>query len=216
MNSKIRLLIALGMAGGLLAGCSFPPDVANLDSAGSAIICFGDSLTEGVGASAGHDYPSLLAKTLGREVINAGVAGETTDMGLRRLEGDVLSRDPLLVIVEFGGNDFLHGVRKEEVFAHLDEMVRRIQEKGAMVVLVGVQPGLVGDAYRADYARLAGSRRAAFIPNILEGLLTEPDLMSDTLHPNDRGYERIAYRIFNVVKPLLERAGKGNRKGNGA
>ncbi len=186
-----------------VTGCSSQLDVANRDSRGTTIICFGDSLTQGVGASPGHDYPSLLAKTLAREVINGGVSGETTQEALRRLDSDVLSRDPKLVIVEFGGNDFLHQLPRAETFTNLDEIVRRIQERGAMVVLVGVQPGLLGDATRGDYQRIARKRHAAFIPNILDGILTDPQLKSDELHPNDAGYEKIAQRILQVVTLLL-------------
>ena len=198
----MRLLACAVLLG--LGGCSRRTDVANLDSTGRALICFGDSLTEGVGASPGHEYPSLLAKALGREVLNAGVSGETTRDALTRLESDVLSRNPRLVIVAFGGNDFLHGVPREEIFANLDTIVRRIQERGAMVVLVGVQPGLLGDATRKDYRAVARRRRAAFVPNILDGVLTDPRLRSDDLHPNDAGYERIAGRIAEVTAPLLD------------
>jgi len=186
-----------------LVGCSSRLDIANRDSRGTTIICFGDSLTQGVGASPEHDYPSLLAKALGREVLNAGRSGETTQEALKRLDADVLSRDPKLVIVEFGGNDFLHQLPRAETFANLDEIVRRIQDRGAMVVLVGIQPGLFGDATHSDYQRIARKRHAAFIPNILDGILTDPQLKSDELHPNDAGYEKIAQRIEQVVTPLL-------------
>ena len=139
---------------------------------------------------------------------NAGAAGETTADGLKRLGRDVLQKDPKLVIVLFGGNDFLQRVSREEVFKNLDEMVRRIQEAGAMVVLVGVQSGLWGDAVRADYARIAKRRRAVFIPNILEGIFLDPALKSDSVHPNDAGYEKMAQRILKVIKPLLEERDK--------
>lgn len=185
------------------AGCGDPP-VANRHSTGKTVICFGDSLTEGVGASLGADYPSLLGRALGREVINAGSAGEVTADGLKRIERDVLSQNPKLVIVQFGGNDFMRGVPKKETFANLEEMVRRIQEAGAMVVLVGVQPGLIGDFTRSDYQRIARRRRAVFVPNILEGIITDPSLKSDTIHPNDAGYEKIAKRLLKAVRPLLE------------
>ncbi len=187
----------------LILGCSARPDIANLDSRGSAIICFGDSLTQGVGASPGHDYPSLLAKALGRDVINAGAAGETTRDALRRLDHEVLSRDPQLVIVEFGGNDFLQHLPRAEIFANLETIVRRIQDHGAMVVVVGIQAGLFGDATRQDYRKVARARRAAFVPNILEGISYEPALKSDELHPNNAGYEKIAERIAKIVAPLL-------------
>ena len=187
----------------LLAGCS-GQEIANRDSQGDAIICFGDSLTAGSGASSGHDYPALLAKALGRPVINAGVPGNTTRDALQRLDADVLSRQPRLVIVEFGGNDFLQQFPATETFANLDQIVQAIQARGAMVVLVGVQAGLWGDALRGEFHKIARARRAAFVPNILDGILTSPTLRSDYLHPNDAGYERIAARLLNVVEPLVK------------
>jgi len=203
--ASIRQL-GVGLAGLLfLGGCSSRPNVANLDSQGTTIICFGDSLTQGVGASPGHDYPSLLAHALDGEVINAGVGGETTTEALQRLNADVLSRNPRLVIVELGGNDFLQRRALEETFANLDAIVRRIQAHGAMVVLVGVSPGLLADTTRVEYEKIARVRRAAFVPNILAGILTDPTLKSDGIHPNDLGYEKIAQRIATTVKPLLER-----------
>ena len=187
----------------LLTGCSGRPNIANRDSRGSAIICFGDSLTAGVGASPGHDYPTLLSHRLGRMVINAGASGDTTRLALGRLTQDVLEKNPKLVIVELGGNDFLQRVSWDEKFANLTTIVRTIQEHGAMVVLVGVQPGLLGDGAREEYRKIAHARRAAFVPNILEGILTEPQLKSDEIHPNDAGYEKIAQRIASAVEPLL-------------
>ena len=197
--NRARVLVALALA----AGCSAQPQIANRDATGTAIICFGDSLTRGEGASEGHDYPSLLAQQLGQPVVNAGVNGDTTADGLARLERDVLALHPRLVIVAFGGNDFLRGVRWDDLFGHLDEMVRRIQERGAMVVLIGVQPGMFGDAARERYAQIAQARRAAFVPNMLEGILNDPQLKSDTIHPNDAGYQRIAERMYAVVQPLV-------------
>ena len=211
-RSGLRLEWFVGVASLMaLAGCSSRLDVANRDSRGTTMICFGDSLTQGEGASPGHDYPSLLAKALGRRVINAGVNGNTTRDALARLDSNVLARDPKLVIVEFGGNDFLQGLPRKETFANLDAIVRRIQARGAMVVLVGVQPGLFGDAARAEYQKIARARSAAFVPNILEGILSDPSLKSDELHPNDLGYEKISQRLLQTVEPLLKRGSHTSR-----
>src|SRR5512142_926678 len=84
--------------------------VRNLDSRGTAIIAFGDSLTAGFGASAGEDYPSKLSAIIGAPVVNAGVNGDTTEAALARIDAEVLARDPRIVIVGLGGNDFLRGV----------------------------------------------------------------------------------------------------------
>ncbi len=194
---------AAGLAALLcLAGCG--PDVANRDSRGRAIICFGDSLTQGVGATPGNDYPSRLARALGREVINAGVAGETSEDGLRRLERDVLSKDPRLVVVAFGGNDFLQRLPWERTFSNIDRMVERIQARGAMVVVAGVRSGLLGNAAKKEYRRIAKARRAALVPDLLEDVFGRPSRMADAVHPNDAGYAVMAERVAKTVKPLLE------------
>ncbi|MCI0372267.1 MAG: GDSL-type esterase/lipase family protein, partial [candidate division NC10 bacterium] len=129
---------ALALAA-LLASCGDDDyrTIRNLGSSGTTLICFGDSLTQGVGAGPGEDFPSLVAAALPIPVVNAGVAGESTADGLRRLERDVLSQDPRLVVVFFGGNDFLRRIPREETGRNLEAMVERIQGAGAMVVLVG-------------------------------------------------------------------------------
>ena len=199
----LRSYAAVALLTMALTGCSGQPEVANRHSPGTAIVCFGDSLTRGEGASEGHEYPGLLAAALGRDVINAGANGDTTRDALERLEQDVLLRNPRLVIVELGGNDFLRQVPRAETFTNLEAIVRRIQERGAMVVLVGVQSGLFGDPARREYQRIARARKTAFIPNIVEDILNDPRLKSDGLHPNDAGYQVMAERILKTIQPLL-------------
>src|SRR3990167_9273300 len=125
----------------LSAGCGFHPSAVSLE--GKSIICFGDSITEGVGAGPGEDFPSLLAEKFGRPVINAGKGGETTYDALKRLPSDVLERNPGLVIVEFGGNDYLQKIPKEETFKNLEEIISKIQDRGATAVLAAVRIGVL-------------------------------------------------------------------------
>src|SRR5215467_434310 len=84
--------------------------VANLHSAGTNLIAFGDSLTAGYGAGAGEDWPSRVSALIGQPVINAGASGDTTESALARIDADVLSRSPRIVIVGLGGNDFLRQI----------------------------------------------------------------------------------------------------------
>src|SRR5687768_13408228 len=84
--------------------------VANLDSGGTSIIAFGDSLTAGYGAQEGEAYPARLAARLSVPVVNAGVSGDTTESALDRIQNDVLSANPRIVIIGLGGNDFLRGM----------------------------------------------------------------------------------------------------------
>ena len=189
----------------LLFGCSRAPEVANLDSKGTRIVCFGDSLTAGEGAEAGEDYPSRLQAALPQyPIVNAGVSGDTTGEALGRLEPDVLEQDPLLVIVILGGNDFLKRLPSAQTFQNLETIIRRVQGRGAIVVLASVQGGLFGDIFRKEYQALARKYRTAFVPHILEGILSNPSFKSDTIHPNAAGYQKMADRILKIVGPLLE------------
>ena len=178
-------------------------DIANRDSRGTAIICLGDSVTQGIGASPGRDYPRLLSAMLGQPVINAGVDGDETADALKRLDADVLATHPRLVIVELGADDFLDGIPMRQAFANLDEIVRRIQTTGAMVTVVGFDPPFLEGRLRKDYERLIRARHVAFVPAIYRNIWANPQFTSDALHPNDRGYALIAQRIYQVVAPLL-------------
>jgi acyl-CoA thioesterase-1 len=189
------------------SGCGPDYDyVANLDSAGSAIVCFGDSLTRGYGVEAGRDYPSQLSRLLGEPIINAGRDGDTTGSALERLDEDVLVHAPRLVIVELSGNDFLKRVPKEETFANLDQIVARCVAAGAMVVLVHAKFGLWSDPYIQGFEEIAEKHGALLVENVLNGILTNPKRMYDRIHPNEEGYRLMAERVAEVVRPLLEEA----------
>lgn len=168
------------------------------------IVCLGDSLTLGVGASPGHDYPSLLSKALGVKVINAGVDGDETEDALKRLDADVLAKDPSMVIVLLGGNDFLDRVPRKRTFENLDEIIRRIQTKGVRVVLAEIGASYLGNSLQKEYDQIAVARRVPVVPKVYDGILLNPTLKSDKLHPNDKGYKIIAERILRVVTPILK------------
>ena len=94
------------------------------------IICFGDSLTAGTGADPGMDYPTQLSRIIAKPVINAGVPGDTTTRALKRLQRDVLSRSPDVVLITLGGNDLKTGVVKDTAFKNLKRIVESIQGQG--------------------------------------------------------------------------------------
>ncbi len=185
--------------------------IRNLDSQGKQIVCFGDSLTEGTGAAAGEDYPSILARELGYPVINAGRSGDTSADGLGRLEADVLRREPRLVIVLFGGNDFLRQLPLRETKSHLEEIVERIQAQGAMVAVVGLKLGLFTDEYGPIYKEIAEKHGALLIPEVLKGILSDAKLRTDSFHPNGAGYRIMAERMLKQVQPLLREADRKRR-----
>jgi acyl-CoA thioesterase-1 len=183
-------------------------DVRNLDSRGANIIAFGDSLTAGYGAGAGEDYPSRLSSTIGSSVINAGVSGDTTESALARIEPDVLARDPRIVIVGLGGNDFLRRTDIAVTEANLRRIVKSVQDRGAMVVLLGFTFPSLGPSYEAMYERVADEEGCLFVPDMLDGILSDASLRSDPIHPNARGYALMAERVAGPLQALRKKADK--------
>ena len=180
------------------------PPVVDFPTAGRNIIAFGDSLVVGFGASPGNDFVSILSARLGQPIVNAGRNGDTTQAGLERLQEDVLSQDPRIVILLLGGNDALRKVPVEGTFDRLATMVDQIQQTGAAVVLVGVRGSLFGDKYEEEFEVLAEAKQVNYVPDILSGVFGHPSLMADAIHPNDEGNVLIADRLEPVLRALLE------------
>jgi lysophospholipase L1-like esterase len=118
-----------------------------------------------------------------------------------------------LVIVLFGGNDFLRQIPLSETKKNIEEIVKQVQGHGAMVVLVGIRLGLFTDEYGPVYKEIGKKNGALFIPEVLKGILSDPKLKSDSIHPNGAGYRLVAERILKEVKPLLEEADRKKFKG---
>ncbi|MDD5432440.1 MAG: arylesterase [Candidatus Omnitrophica bacterium] len=202
-NKILVLVIALlGYCVFGLSACE-KKEIKNVSSNGKNIICFGDSITYGYGVTSDEAYPVHLSKMINFSVINAGIDGDTTTEALKRLDSDVLSRNPLLVIIEFGGNDFLRKVSPELTVNNIKQMVERIQEKGAMVAIVDVSAGMLMKEYRPAYFKIAKDNGAIFVPSIMSGIITNPSMKSDFLHPNGNGYKLIAQRILKKISPYL-------------
>jgi len=167
------------------------------------IVAFGDSLVTGNGSTNGNDFVSVVSKDLGIFIINAGVPGNTTMDGLARLETDVLSQKPDVVIVLLGGNDALRQVPEVQTFENLSKMIDQIQRAGAKVLLLGVRGGIFGDRYKENFDRLAKEKKLVYEPNILNGIFGHSNLMSDGIHPNDKGYKIIAERVGTELRKLI-------------
>jgi acyl-CoA thioesterase-1 len=180
--------------------------IRNVRSAGDTIICFGDSLTEGVGAELGEEYPTVLSRELGTRIVNAGQRGDTSARALERISDLIVNKNPRLVIVLLGGNDFLRQVPTEETRKNLKEIVRRIQEHGAMVAIAGMKLGFFTDEYGPIFQETAQEFGALYIPQVLKGILNDSKFKSDQIHPNGAGYRLIAERIAEKIKPLLQEA----------
>ncbi len=180
-----------------------PPPVKNARPAGENIICFGDSLTYGTGASQGMDYPSQLSRRIGRPVINAGIPGDTTDTALARLERDVLDRSPRIVLITLGGNDLKNRQDRDRAFRNLKAIITAIQGRGALVIVGGLDVPVWGRGFQEQYRKVCEETGAVLVPDILKGLLGNPGKMSDAIHPNDAGYGIMAGYFYEAIKPYL-------------
>jgi acyl-CoA thioesterase-1 len=198
------ILLAVLLVGGWLwlrSGQS--ADYANLPPpARGDWIAFGDSLTEGVGASEGQDYPTRLGQRLGLKIRNLGVSGNTTADGLARLD-QALQPAPRVVLLCLGGNDGLRSVPAEQTFTNLGVMIDRCHQTGAFVVLLGVRSVGLTDKNAKRFEQLAQTKRVLLVPNLLDGILFDPRLMADQIHPNDQGYAKITERLAAALLPLM-------------
>ncbi len=186
-----------------LWGCA-KREITNIDSQGKTIICFGDSITFGYGVNPGEDYPTALAKMVNLPVINAGIDGDTTNEALKRIATDVFKKEPLLVIVEFGGNDFLEKIPLEQTVNNVEEIIKAIQSKGAIVAIADISTSIIMANYSRKFKRLSRKYNAIFIPHLMAGILTNPSLKSDYIHPNAEGYNLIAQRVYRTISIYLE------------
>lgn len=208
MNSRKKMLIVAGAILVIFGVWFFffknnESEIINRNSRGTSIVAFGDSLINGVGSTEGSDFVSLLSERIGQPIINLGVNGNTTVDGLARIN-KALDKDPKIVILLLGGNDYLKKVPIDETFENLELMVKAIQKQGSMVLLLGVRGGLLTDIFAERFEEFAASHGVAFVPNVLDGLIAKNKYMSDAVHPNDAGYEKIADKIEPVLKRLLK------------
>lgn len=191
----------------LVAACAYyfmkdTAEIKNLHNPGTAVVAFGDSLTAGYGAPRGSAYPAVLAAKLGREVINLGMSGETAAHAPSRLP-EVLAQNPHMVLIEFGANDFMQNRRMEDALAAVAEIVDVVQQAGAVAVIVDTGAPGMGHYSRA-YKKLAEEKGAVFVPGILEGIFNKRQYKSDMVHPNAAGYEIVAERVYERIKPYLK------------
>ncbi len=187
----------------LAAGCA--PSVPKLSKLAptAVIVAFGDSLTFGTGATEAESYPLVLAQLIARNVVRAGVPGEVTAGGLARLQQVIDTHQPALMIVCLGGNDMLRKMDEGQTQTNLRSIIKTIQAQGIGVVLVGVpQPALVTRA-PPFFEAIALEFGIPYEGKIITDILYQRDQKSDAIHPNAKGYRRMA----EAIAALLKKAG---------
>lgn len=194
----VAALVAL-----VLAGCGPKvPKVGRLD-AGAVVLAFGDSLTYGTGVSPEQSYPAVLERIIARKVVRAGVPGETSGEGLARLPGVLDEVKPQLLVLCHGGNDFLRKMGEETAAANVREMIRIARSRDIAVVLLATPKPGFGTSKVPFYEEIGRELAIPVEAEILPDVLGSRSLKSDLVHPNARGYEKIA----EAVADLLKRAG---------
>ena len=182
------------------------------------ILAFGNSLTAGFGVSDNESYPSRLQNVLiqngyPHKVINAGVSGDTTAGGLRRIKW-LMKHTPEVVILELGANDGLRGLSIKAMEFNLDKIIGVCEEHGAKVLLTGMKvPPNYGEEYTVEFEkvfiRLAEKYDLSLVPFFLEGVAgvreyTQPD----GIHPLGSGYSIVVQTIWKYLKPLIDASSK--------
>ena len=219
-------MLALALA----VGCSRPsesqqpagpaPEATNAPQAPKApqaprIVFLGDSLTAGLGLPSTQSFPSLIGKKLKEkgldyEIVNAGVSGDTSAGGLRRLDWS-LDGNVRVLIVALGANDGLRGLSTSEMKKNLAAVLDRARERNVPVIFAGMEaPPNYGPDYTREfrdvYSELAAEYKVRFIPFLLQGVAGNASLnQGDGIHPNTRGAEIVADLVWKELEPELRR-----------
>ena len=183
----------------------------------TTVVVLGDSLAAGYGLDPSESFPALLQKKIDAAglkftVVNAGVSGDTSSGGLRRIDW-LLKRRVDVLVLELGGNDGLRGIPVGVTKTNLQAIIDRTKQKNprAQIVIAGMQmPPNMGADYTTNFAKLfpelAKANNAALVPFLLEGVGGKPELnLPDLIHPTAEGQKIVATNVWNVLKPVLEK-----------
>ena len=213
----------------LLAGCGGnandapaskderPSTVAPVDGSPAArprVVALGDSLTAGLGLLEQQAYPAALQRLIDAdgyqfEVVNAGVSGDTSAGGLRRLDW-ALEGNARVLIVALGANDGLRGLSVAEMKKNLEEIISRAKERNVVVIFAGMEaPPNYGTEYTASFRQafqdVAREQRVPFIPFLLAGVAGQSNLnQGDGIHPTAEGAAIMAETVWRVLRPVLD------------
>jgi len=212
------LLVALGCEGVEERAAAREPQrespPVHDQTAQAKIVAFGDSLTAGLGIGLDEAYPAVLQGLLDEagyvyEVVNAGVSGDTSAGGVRRLDWVLEGRAVEVLILALGANDGLRGLPPSEMKKNLADIIARAKSRGIRVLLAGFEaPPDARDQYLQEFVAvfpaLAGEHEVALLPSLLDGVSGVAELnQEDGKHPNAEGARVLARNVFRALEPLL-------------
>lgn len=172
------------------------------------VLAFGDSVTFGTGASAGEDWPTLLAEQTGWVIVNAGIPGDTAEAGKQRIDALLDEHRPALIIIEIGGNDFLRRRAPKAVKEDIRRMIQVARQRNAQVVLMAVpELSLLGavtgkPAEASIYRELGEEETVPVVSDVFADILSHPELCADQIHPNAKGYQQMASGLHSSLLKL--------------
>jgi acyl-CoA thioesterase-1 len=207
-----------------IAACSAPPPPSPAPAAASEppraqtpalpkVAFLGDSIAAGLHLPAAQAFPALVHARLAQsgapfELMNAGVSGDTTAGGVRRVDW-LLKQAPRVVVIELGANDGMRGLPVEAVEANLRAIIAKVRAAGSRVLLLGIRiPPNYGPEYVAAfegvYPRIATELQVPFVPYFMEGVAGVPSMnLEDGIHPTPEGHSKLAEKISEPLRALL-------------
>lgn len=206
MNKVTTCVIVLLFCTGMVFG----------QSSSKKILFFGDSITAGYGLDESQAFPALIQQRIDSldwnfESVNAGLSGETSAGGLRRVDW-MLRQDFRVFVLELGGNDGLRGIDLESTKENLKSIIEKVRAKkpDAEIILTGMQvPPNLGPEYteqfKSMYPEIAKEKNVTLIPFLLEEVGGNPELnQADGIHPTAKGHRIIAKTVWETLKPILQ------------
>ncbi|MFA9286932.1 GDSL-type esterase/lipase family protein [Comamonas sediminis] len=203
---RLALLPLWGLTTAGLAACSKKAPLATALPAGATVLALGDSLTQGVGASAAQSYPQLLAERTGWNVINAGISGETSSQIAQRLPQLLQAHQPALVIVCAGGNDWLRRQSAQAAQAQIASMLQQCKAQNIPVLLVAVPEFNMAAALTGRvqdhpiYEALAKEEQVPLLAKAWSEVLANDAMRADQVHANAAGYARFTELLVAQLK----------------
>jgi lysophospholipase L1-like esterase len=202
MKKIILLMLFL-----FLTACGKSEKVFDKLPANAVILAFGDSLTFGTNVNKEQSYPNVLAQLSSHPVINAGVPGEISADGLKRLPAVLDEENPQLLILIHGGNDILRNIPRAQTAANLTGMIAQAKQRNIKVVMLGVPTfglfSLVGMSSLESsqvYQKVAEAEQIPIDLEALPEIISKRELKSDEVHPNAQGYQLLAKAVLKLLQ----------------
>lgn len=167
------------------------------------VVAFGDSLVEGLGSRDIVGMVGRLEQSTGVEILNMGHRGDTTADLVRRVDADVVAKDPKVVIVVIGGNDAVRLVPEAEVLSNVEKVFSALRSRGITVIFGEVTDDVFYAGRNRKLAALADHYGVVYVPGLMDGVFWTLTNKFDPLHPDDRGYQKMADRIAPYLRSAL-------------